>query len=242
MAMVIEQLRQSGGGQFASQEDQPSSKRNRVVLEEKYFRRVIAFEGDFAKFRGWLFDLNVAIGQVDKELAGELERLLKTPDQDKWKPEEDRFLKEDLYDKYKSELYGVLCSTTQGDPKNIVRSIVDAHSDQDGFRALLALNHRYDQRTTATLLQASLDVVGPPTLKSVQDVLNGVPKWEGKIASLFNRHREELSDQMKLAIFINMLPKEYQDEGMKMSVGRKLKYEELRDHILGLANQKAALG
>ena len=30
--------------------------------------------------------------------------------------------------------------------------------------------------------------------------------------------------------------------GMKMCVGRKLKYVELRDHILGLANQKAALG
>ena len=59
-----------------------------------------------------MFDLSVAIGQVDKELAGELERLVKTSDQDKWRPEEDRFLRRDLYDKYKSELYGVLCSTT----------------------------------------------------------------------------------------------------------------------------------
>ena len=202
MAMVMEQLRQSGGGQFVGEENQPSWKRSGVTLEEKYFRRVIAFEGDFAKFRGWLFDLNVATGQVDKELAGELERLLKIPEQDKWRPEEDRFLRRDLYERYKSELYGILCSTTQGEPKNIVRSIVDAHSDQDGFRAILALNHRYDQRTTATLLQASLDVVGPPALKSVQDVLSGVPKWEGKIACLFNRHREELSDQMKLALLI----------------------------------------
>ena len=104
-------------------------------IRRKVFRRVTAFEGDFAKFRGWLFDLNVAIGQVDKELAGELERLLKTTEQDKWKPEEDRFLKRDLYNKYKSELYGVLCSTTQGEPTNIVRSIVDSYSEQDGFRA-----------------------------------------------------------------------------------------------------------
>jgi hypothetical protein len=63
----------------------------------------------------------------------------------------------------------------------------------------------------------------------------------GGIASLYNRHREELSDQMKLAILINMMPREYQDVGMQMSIGRKLKYEELRDHILGLANQKAQL-
>ena len=117
MAMVMEQLRQSGGGQFVGQENQPSWKRSGVTLEEKYFRRVIAFEGDFAKFRGWLFDLNVAIGQGDKELAGELERLVKTSDQDKWRPEEDRFLRRDLYDKYKSELYGILCSQ-RGTKKN----------------------------------------------------------------------------------------------------------------------------
>ena len=134
MAMVMEQLRFNRGGQFVG-EEQHNPRRNGVILEEKYFRRVAAFEGDFAKFRGWLFDLNVAIGQVDKDLAGELERLVKIPEQDKWKPEEDRSLRRDLYDKYKSELYGILCSVTQGEPKNIVRSIVDAHSEQDGFRA-----------------------------------------------------------------------------------------------------------
>ncbi len=44
MAMVMEQLRQSGGGQFVGEENQPSWKKSGVTLEEKYFRRVIAFE------------------------------------------------------------------------------------------------------------------------------------------------------------------------------------------------------
>ena len=88
--MVMEQLKQSGGGQFVGEENQQSWKRSGVTLEEKYFRRVPAFDGDFAKFRGWLFDLNVVIGQIDKDLAVELERLVKIPEQDKWKPEEDR--------------------------------------------------------------------------------------------------------------------------------------------------------
>ena len=83
------------GGQFVGEENRQNSRRNGVILEEKYFRRVPAFEGSFAKFLGWLFDLNVAIGQVDKDLAGELERLVKIPEQDKWKPEEDRFLRRD---------------------------------------------------------------------------------------------------------------------------------------------------
>ena len=42
---------------------------------------------------------------------------------------------------------------------------------------------------------------------------------------------------MKLAILINMMPREYQDVGMQMGIGRKLTYEDLRDHILGLADQ-----
>ena len=161
----------------------------------------------------------------------ELDRLVNLEEGDKWKPDDDLDLNEELCEKYRGELYGALCSVTQGEPKNIVRGIVDAHSVQDGFRALVALNHRYDQRTTATLLQASLDVVGPPSLKGVQEVLVGVPKWEAKVASLLNRHREKLSDQIKLAVFINMLPREYQDVGMQMSCGRKLTYTELRDHI-----------
>ena len=46
MALVMEQMRQSSGGQFVGEENQSSGRRNRVTLEEKYFRRVIAFEGD----------------------------------------------------------------------------------------------------------------------------------------------------------------------------------------------------
>ena len=49
MAMVMEQLRQNGGGQFVGEENQQSWRRNGVTLEEKYFRRVPAFEGDFAQ-------------------------------------------------------------------------------------------------------------------------------------------------------------------------------------------------
>ena len=102
------------GGQFAEEENPGSWKRGGVTLEEKYFRRVAAFEGDFAKDRGWLFDLNVAIGQVDKEFAGELERLVKTTEQDKWRPEEDRFLRRDLYSKYKENYMGCCVQPHKG--------------------------------------------------------------------------------------------------------------------------------
>ena len=48
--------------------------RNRVVLEEKHFRRMGTFSGDAGKFRSWFFDLMVCIGQVDQRLAVALEK------------------------------------------------------------------------------------------------------------------------------------------------------------------------
>ena len=32
---------------------------NKIVLEEKYFRRMDKFDGDATKFRAWIFDLQV---------------------------------------------------------------------------------------------------------------------------------------------------------------------------------------
>ena len=40
-----------------------------------------------SKFRAWLFDLSVAIGQIDKGLAVELDRLVKLEEEDKGRPQ-----------------------------------------------------------------------------------------------------------------------------------------------------------
>ena len=65
---------QSQGADRAQQvfRDKPYS-----VLLEKYFRRMIKFEGDSTKFRAWIFDLLVAIGRVDDRLAVALKQLMK---------------------------------------------------------------------------------------------------------------------------------------------------------------------
>ena len=49
----------------------------KTVLDERLFRRVQVFNGDLSKFRGWLFDLLVAIGTADRGLANELRRFMK---------------------------------------------------------------------------------------------------------------------------------------------------------------------
>ena len=46
-----------GPSNFENRENQNKERIPRVVLDEKYFRRIEKFDGDVNKFRGWLFDL-----------------------------------------------------------------------------------------------------------------------------------------------------------------------------------------
>eukprot|EP00973_Karenia_brevis_P018722 2567345-Karenia_brevis.AAC.1 len=47
--------------------------------------------------------------------------------------------------------------------------------------------------------------------------------------------------EVKLAVFVSMLPKEYQEEILKMGSGqKKLEYDSMRAYVLNLAQQKAS--
>ena len=85
-----------------------------MTLEEKYFRRLDVFDGDRAKFRNWLWDLTVAIGQIDIRLSEELKSVTKKVREDKWSPELDPEVDKAIYEKYTGELYGVLWVDMRG--------------------------------------------------------------------------------------------------------------------------------
>ena len=88
---------------------------------------------------------------------------------------------------------------------------MDSGYRQDGFKALVTLSGRFDSKNAATLMQAFLEVVIPPPMENVGDTVSEVHRWEARVAALWIRYQEELNDQMKLAILIGMLPREYQD-------------------------------
>ena len=116
---------------------------------------------------------------------------------------------------------------------------MDAGFAQDGFKALVMLSKRYDAKTSASLLQAFLDVVKPPSIKNTQDLVSGVNKWEVKVTALKSRYAKDLDSEMRLAILIGMLPKEHQD--MIMQTGcmtDKMTYEGIRDRVMNIANQR----
>ena len=104
------------------------------------------FDGDSTKFRAWLFDLIVTIGQVDRYLAIDLKKMLKEERDEDYAPAEDSALQPELYEKYKSELYGILYSLTEGEAKHVIKGdsdmFGDSESSGDGYKALVMLSRR----------------------------------------------------------------------------------------------------
>ena len=191
-------------------------KGQKVILEDKYFNRVKPFSGDSRKkdeidYRTLIFDLIVAIGKIDGELGKELKTLLGKSIRDDWDPREDPDVDMGTHERYSEELFSVLVGLTEGDAKGIVRSLVDRGLPQDGYRALIELNRRYDYKTAASLLHAFMAVVNPDKIQRVEDVQKRLAIWEGSIAKLKSRYGEDVSGKIKMAIFVGMLPKELQD-------------------------------
>ena len=179
-----------------------------------------------------------------------MESLIKTDDgkdnPDNWRFEIDGHssgISKHCYSKYSSELFGLLTSLTAGEAQTILKGMVDAGHGNDGFKALRIFNRRFDSITPSGMLQAFVGVVDPPKCKSELDISQCVHAWEAKVALLNSRHNEKISDGLKLAILVSMVPLEFQNLIMQHGSGRlaDMKYNVQRDYLLNLAEQKLQL-
>ncbi len=86
-----------------------------------------------------------------------------------------------------------------------------------------------------------LEVITPGGLK-VKEIAAGIHKWEAKVAVLAQTFGEIIWGNIKLAILIGMLPKDFQDMAMQNgSMMSVMKYENVRDYVISVATQKAAM-
>ena len=230
------------GNGFSASGFKPEARR--VVLDERYFRKLPTFTGLPEKFRGWMFQLRINVGSVDGELSRELQRVLSEGHDDSWDPRADNNLDEYLYEAYKEELYAVLVQNTSDDALGVVRSVVERGYGDDGYKALNDLAHRYDSRTAAALLHAFLAVVNPSPITKISEVVSSVNKWEGCVSQLKARHGEDLGDKLNLAILIAMLPKELGDmvvQNSMLGAARDIDFAKCRDHVLQVVQQKSQM-
>ena len=148
------------------------------------------------------------------------------------------------YEYYKGQLYGILVSLTEGgsEARAVLKGFEDRGEELDGFRGLLALHERFDVQTTSSMLQAFLEVVKPGGIKGDKDMVGAISRWETLVGALENRFGEVISENLKTAILVGMLPKEYHDMVIEKGIlmgGGKLRYQECKDYLVKMAKEKS---
>ena len=112
----------------------------------------------------------------------------------------------------------------------------------NGFLALKLLSNRFNPKTPAKLFRALMEILVPGMVKEVRDVPRAVEEWEVKCARVAEEYGEKLSEGMRVAVLIMMLPKDMQEMVYQMGkVGEDLMYQEVRDKVVAVAGHKAKI-
>eukprot|EP00973_Karenia_brevis_P071030 9868469-Karenia_brevis.AAC.1 len=79
--------------QYESSRRETVEDKRKVCLDEQYSRMIEKYTGDSTQFRMWIFNLEVALGQVDSNLAQEVSKVLMREDASRfpsdWDPASD---------------------------------------------------------------------------------------------------------------------------------------------------------
>ena len=78
----------------------------------------------------------LAISQIEDALGSTLKGILAKCHNEDWDPTSDKSIDRTLYQKYASELYGIVVAPTVGEVKSVVKSISDSEGYPDGFKSL----------------------------------------------------------------------------------------------------------
>ena len=214
----------------------------RVVLEEKYFRRIDKFSGDTTKWQEWLFNVFVAVSGVSAECVLAMEDVVKNASATSNPENLHLLVQKQTLDKYKSELFGVLCSLTEGEANVVVRSTIQRGLGYCGFAALCLLSQRFNPKTPARVLQLLTTVLNPKAVKDVRVLARAVEEWELQRGKLRAEFGEELSNNVQVAILTGMIPRDLQDMVFQLGHGgADLKYIEVRDKVMSVANHRSLM-
>ena len=150
----------------------------KVLLEEKYFRRIEKFSGDAPKWQEWLFGVCVAVGAVSPECVLAMENVIKGSGTIRDVTKLDEVVNAEVKAKFGAELFGVLCSLTGGEANVVVRSVVQKGAGYCGFSALCLLSQRFNPKTPARVLQFLTAILNPTPVKDVRLLERAVEEWE----------------------------------------------------------------
>jgi len=148
----------------------------------------------------------------------------------------------DAMDKINSELFETLVMVTDGEAKLTVKSV----SQCQGLIAYARLHARYNRRTLARLMRIHREVMYPKAAKSVKDLMAVILEWEAKWTKMtkeaFKDTFSEVPQIWKMAAFIELCPKEIQDQVYVVIDEIGEDYAKLREKVVAWASNKVEQG
>lgn len=214
----------------------PAAREPRASLDERHFRRCDKLSG--SNWKEFSFQFRTAAGSANPKIRKVLEMIPKIGKDNDW----DLFFNDmdDWTDdealKGGQEVYATLAALVTGDAMTVVRSVTNGN----GWEAWSRLHSRFDPRTPAKALMMMMAVLQTRKAKDSRELPNMVQDWEVKVKNLEVEHSIILDPKIKIALMTSFLPSDLQDLVFQWS-DAKTSFEELRDKVMSLAVNRAAM-
>ena len=224
-AQVIQQAMQAmGGAARGPREESERSVKN--LLSEKDFRRLDKFDG--TGWKSWSYQFKVIVNSVSAEVHRILERV-ETSDAEVQLDDLEEDGDVEGIERKLASLYNVIIQLVKDEPFMIARGV----GNMNGAEAWRRIAQKYSPSTPATALTDLMKVMAPGRVKHQKELAAKMEEWQVRVNALRRDHGEELSEKMRIAALLQMLPLDIRDL-ICQSLDGKVTFLGVRDRIRSL--------
>ena len=198
-------------------------------VDEKYYKRVENFNGE-QNWRDWAFQFKSATKTAQEDAY----YLLEWAEKEQSEIDDDLTLK-DPEKNISSAIFNILGTLVKGEPLQMLHT-----SGFSGLEAWRKLSKRYSPTTPMRGMQLLMAVISPGKARTLEEVSNHIDKWETKVLALTRDFKEDISDKMKAAILLSMLPSDLQ-HALIQQADKFGDYKSTKDRISTIVEAKLAL-
>ena len=168
-------------------------------INEKYYKRVESFTGQ-QSWRDWSFQFKSATNTANEAAY----HLIETAEVEEKGIDDALSLTVEMRS-LSSGIFNILGTLVKGEPLQMLHT-----SGSSGFEAWRKLSKRYSSSTPMRGMQLMMAAINPGKAKGLEEVLIHIDRWEAKVLALSRDFNELLSEKMRAAILISMLPPDLQ--------------------------------
>jgi len=238
MEVFAQQMRDFTAGVIQQQqtaiEAMLNSERGRPVaqaqgVDEKYYKRVESFSGEQA-WRDWAFQFKSATKTANEAAY----HLIETAEKEE-KEIDDALSVSEAERSLSAAIFNILGTLVKGEPLQMLHT-----SGFSGLEAWRKLSKRYSPTTPMRGMQLMMAAINPGKAKRLEEVATHIDRWEAKVLALSRDFNEKLSEKMRAAILISMLPPDLQ-HALIQQADKFEDYKSTKDRVATIVEAKLAL-